>query len=324
MAALRVTLSRGALVAAAILVASPPVLGQQYPTKPVRIIVAFAPGGGNDFIARFMAQKLTTTLGQQFIVENKPGAGGTIGFHAGVKSPPDGYTLTLISNSYTVNPAIYSLRFDPLADMTPVIQISQGPLLVVVHPSVQVKNLRELIELAKAKPEQINFALPQGSVTHLAAALFASMAGIKLHHLPYKGLGPALTDTLGGHTNALFASTATMLPNVRAGRLRALAVTTTTRIPAEPDIPTVAESGVPGYEVVLWHGLIGPKGLPRPIVDRINNEVTKTLKLTETAEKLQNDGVSPAGGTPEQFLATIKKEIEVWRKVVDEAGVKVE
>ena len=324
MAALRVTLSRGALVAAAFLVASATVLGQQYPTKPVKIIVAFAPGGGNDFIARFMAQKLTTALGQQFIVENKAGAGDLVGFEAGVKSPPDGYTLTLISNSYTVNPAIYSLRFDPLADMTPVIQISQGPLLVVVHPSVQVKNLRELIELAKAKPEQINFALPQGSVTHLAAVLFASMAGIKLHHLPYKGLGPALTDTLGGHTNALFASTATMLHHVRAGRLRALAVTTTTRLPAEPDIPTVAESGVPGYEVVLWHGLIGPKGLPRPIVDRINNEVTKTLKLTETAEKLQNDGVSPAGGTPEQFLATIKKEIEVWRKVVNKAGVKVE
>src|SRR2546426_10559412 len=251
------------LAAALTLAASGPVSGQQYPTKPVRIIVAFAPGGGNDFIARFMAQRLTVALGQQFIVENKPGAGGTIGFQAGVKSPPDGYTLTLISNSYTVNPAIYSLRFDPLADMTPVIQISQGPLLVVVHPSVQVKNLRELIEFAKAKPEQINFALPQGSVTHLAAVLFASMAGIKLHHLPYKGLGPALTDTLGGHTNALFASTATMLHHVRAGRLRALAVTTTTRLPAEPDIPTVAESGVPGYEVVLWHGLIGPKEIGR-------------------------------------------------------------
>src|SRR3989454_10564884 len=187
MAALRVTLSRGALVAAAFLVASATVLAQQYPNKLVKIIVGFAPGGGNDFIARFMAQKLTTALGQQFIVENKAGAGGSVGFEAGVKSPPDGYTLTLISNSYTVNPAIYSLRFDPLADMTPVIQISQGPLLVVVHPSVQVKNLRELIEFAKAKPEQINFALPQGSVTHLAAVLFASMAGIKLHHLPYKG-----------------------------------------------------------------------------------------------------------------------------------------
>src|SRR3989442_8581238 len=324
MAALGVTLSRGALVAAAFLVASATVLGQQYPTKPVKIIVAFAPGGGNDFIARFMAQKLTTALGQQFIVENKAGAGGSVGFEAGVKSPPDGYTLTLISNSYTVNPAIYSLRFDPLADMTPVIQISQGPLLVVVHPSVQVKNLRELIELAKAKPEQINFALPQGSVTHLAAVLFASMAGIKLHHLPYKGLGPALTDTLGGHTNALFASTATMLHHVRAGRLRALAVTPPPRLPAEPDIPTVAESGVPGYEVVLWHGLIGPKGLPPPIGAPIPRAGTTALKLKDATEQLQNDGVSPAGGPPEQFLATIKNEIAVWRKIVNETGIRVE
>src|SRR2546427_2381228 len=215
MAALRVSLSRGALVAAAFLVASATVLGQQYPTKPVRIIVAFAPGGGNDFIARFMAQRLTVALGQQFIVENKPGAGGTIGFEAGIKSPPDGYTLTLISNSYTVNPAIYKLRFDPVADMTPVIQISQGPFLMVVHPSVPVKNLREFIELAKAKPEQINFALPQGSVTHLAAVLFASMAGIELHHLPHKRLGPPLTHTLRGDTKTLFGSTPTPLPPAR-------------------------------------------------------------------------------------------------------------
>ena len=304
------------LAAALTLAASGPVSGQQYPTKPVRIIVAFAPGGGNDFIARFMAQRLTVALGQQFIVENKPGAGGTIGFEAGIKSPPDGYTLTLISNSYTVNPAIYKLRFDPVADMTPVIQISQGPFLMVVHPSVPVKNLREFIELAKAKPEQINFALPQGSVTHLAAVLFASMAGIELHHLPYKGLGPALTDTLGGHTNALFGSTATMLPHVRSGKLHALAVTTSMRLPAEPDIPTVAESGVPGYEVIIWHGLIGPKGLPPPIVARIHGAVTTALKLKDATEQLQNDGVSPAGGPPEQFLATIKNEIAVWRKIV--------
>jgi len=314
-----------ALATAATLVTTAPTLAQQYPTKPVKIIVAFAPGGGNDFIARFMAQRLTTALGQQFIVENKAGAGGSIGFEAGVKSPPDGYTLTLISPSFTVNPSLYNLKFDPVADITPIIQLSRGPLIVVVNPSLPVKNIEELIALAKARPAQISFASPgSGSSGHLAGELFTSMARIKMTHVPYKGTGPALTDTLGGHTNAMLASTATILPHVRAGRLRALAVTTTTRLPAEPDIPTVAESGVPGYEVVLWHGLIGPKGLPRPIVDRINNEVTKTLKLTETAEKLQNDGVSPAGGTPEQFLATIKKEIEVWRKVVNEAGVKVE
>jgi len=325
MTRLHATLSCAALAAVAILVASPPISAQQYPTKPVKIIVAFAPGGGNDFIARFMAQRLATALGQQFIVENRPGAGGSIGFEAGVRSPSDGYTLTLISNSYTVNPSLYKLKFDPVTDITSVIQISQGPYIVVVHPSLPVKTIQELIALAKSKPGQINFASPgQGTITHLAGELFVSMAGIKVIHIPYKGTGPALTDTIAGQTNVLLGSTAATLPHVRSGRLRALAVTTAKRLPAEPDVPTVAESGVPGYEVILWHGLIGPRGLPRPIVNRLNGEVTTVLKLRETAEQLQNDGVSPAGGAPEQFLATIKREIEVWRKVVTDVGVKVE
>jgi tripartite-type tricarboxylate transporter receptor subunit TctC len=302
-----------------------PTLAQQYPGKPVKIIVAFAPGGGTDFIARFIAQRLSASLGQQFIVENKPGAGGSIGTEAGVRSPPDGYTLTMISSSYTVNPSLYKLKFDPVADITPIIQLSRGPLIVVVNPSLPVKNIEELIALAKAKPAQISFASPgSGSNSHLAGELFTSMARIKMTHVPYKGTGPALTDTLAGHTNVLFGTNSSVLPHVRTRRLRALAVTTTQRLTAEPDIPTVAESGVPGYEVALWHGLIGPKGLPRPIMDRINSEATQTLKLPETVGKLQNDGVSPAGGTPEQFLATIRDEIVVWRKVVNEAGVKVE
>lgn len=302
-----------------------PTWAQQYPSKPVKIIVAFAPGGGNDFIARFIAQRLSASLGQQFIVENKPGAGGSIGFEAGVRSPPDGYTLTLISSSYTVNPSLYKLKFDPVADITPIIQLSHGPLIVVVNPSLPVKNIEELIALAKAKPGQITFASAgSGSNAHLAGELFASMARIKMTHVPYKGTGPALTDTLAGQTNVMFGTNSSVLPHVRTGRLRALAVTTTKRLTAEPNIPTVAESGVPGYDVALWHGLIGPKGLSRSTVDRINGEVTKILKLQETAEKLQNDGVSPAGGTREQFLATIREEIEVWRKVVKEAGVKVE
>jgi tripartite-type tricarboxylate transporter receptor subunit TctC len=309
--------------ATAALVTPASTLAQQYPSKPVKIIVAFTAGGANDFIARFMAQKLTTALGRQFIVENKPGAGGTIGFEAGVRSTPDGYTLTLISTSYTINPSLYKLRFDPVADITPIIQMSQGPFLVVVNPSLPVKNIEELIALAKAKPGQITFA-SGGTSQHLAGELFASMAGVKMTHVPYKGTGPALTDHIAGQTDLYFGSTAAALPHVRSGRLRALAVTTTKRLPAEPDIPTIAESGVPGYEVVLWLGLIGPKGLPRPIVDRINNEVTKTLKLTETAEKLQSDGLSPAGGTPEQFLATIKKEIALWREVAREAGIRPE
>ena len=313
------------LLIAAALFNCAPATAQQYPAKPVKIIVAFPPGGGNDFIARFIAQRLSVSLGQQFIVENRTGAGGTIGVELGVKAPPDGYTLTLISNSYTVNPSLYKIRFDPIADITPLIQISQGPYIVVVHPSLPVKSLGELLALARARPELVNFASSgQGSVNHLAAELFASMAGFKLNHIPYKGTGPALTDTIGGQTNALLGSVSTTLPHVRAGRLRALAVTTPRRLTAEPEIPTVAEAGVPGYETTLWHGLIGPKGLPPAIVERINAEVTRVLKVKDTAEQLQNDGVSPAGGTSEEFRDLIRKEIELWRKVVQDAGVKAE
>ncbi|HUQ26218.1 MAG TPA: tripartite tricarboxylate transporter substrate binding protein [Burkholderiales bacterium] len=312
-----------ALLAAACLVL--PALAQSYPTKPVRIVVPFAPGGGSDFIARFMAQRLTTGLGQQVIVENKPGAGGMLGIEQGVKSPADGYTLTLIASSYTVNPSIYKFTFDPVNDITPIIQLSQGPLLIVVRPSLPVKSTQELIAMAKAKPGQVNFASSgQGSVIHMATELFQSMAGVKMNHIPYKGTGPALTDTIGGQTDVFFSSTATAVPHVQSGKLRAVAVTTLKRIPALPSVPTVSESGVKGYDVVLWHGLIGPKGLPRPIVERINAEAGKALKIKETADQLQNDGVAPAGGTPEQFLAQIKKEIGIWRKVATDAGVKAE
>jgi tripartite-type tricarboxylate transporter receptor subunit TctC len=300
-------------------------MAQQYPAKPVRIVVPFAPGGGSDFIARFMAQRLTESLGKQVIVENKPGAGGVLGIEAGIKSPPDGYTLTLIASSYTVNPSVYKLNFDPVNDITPIIQMSQGPLVVVVRPSLPVKTTQDLIALAKSKPGQVNFASSgQGSVIHMATELFQNMAGVKMNHSPYKGTGPALTDTLGGQTDVFFSSTATAMPHVQSGKLRAVAVSTAKRIPALPDVPTVAESGVPGYDVVLWHGLIGPKGLPRPVVERINGEVTKALSLKATAEQLQNDGVAPAGGSPEQFRAQIEKEIKLWRKVAADAGVKAE
>jgi tripartite-type tricarboxylate transporter receptor subunit TctC len=195
----------------------------------------------------------------------------------------------------------------------------------VVHPSVPAKNLGELLELARRKPDQINFASSgQGSVAHLATELLASMAHFKLNHVPYRGTGPALTDTIAGQTNALLGSVTTTLPHVRSGRLRALAVTTPGRLAAEPDIPTVMESGVRGYETILWHGLIGPKGLAPAIADRLNAEVTKVLKLKEASDQLQNDGVSPAGGAPEEFRAAIRKEIEVWRKVVSDAGVKAD
>src|SRR3954469_18970128 len=290
-----VLLAAAALSSAAF---APTALAQSspYPNKPIRIVVPFAPGGGSDFIARFIAQRLTTGLGQQVIVENKPGAGGMIGIEQGVKAPADGYPPTLIASSYTVNPSIYKFSFDPVSDITPIIQLSQGPLLIVSKPSLPVKSTKELIDMAKAKSGQINFASSgQGSVIHMATELFQSMAGIKMNHIPYKGTGPALTDTLGGQVDIFFSSTATAVPHVQSGKLKAIAVTSAKRIPALPDVPTVAESGLPGYDVILWHGLIGPKGLPRAIVDRLNAEVTKSLKLKETAEQLKSDGVAPAG-----------------------------
>jgi tripartite-type tricarboxylate transporter receptor subunit TctC len=325
MSDLRVSRLWATVAAIAGLVACAPLSAQQYPTKPVKIVVPFPPGGVSDVIGRFIAQQLTTALGQQVIVENKSGAGGLIGTEAGVKSPSDGYTLTQITSSYTVHPSLYQLKFDPVSDITPIIQLSQGPLVVVVHPAMPVTTTRELIALAKAKPGKLNFASAgQGTPSHLAAELFASMTGIKMNHVPYKGGGPAVTDTIAGHTDLYFGPMASVRPHVRAGKLRAIAVTSSQRVPAAPEVPTVSEFAPQGYEVVLWLGLIGPKGLPRPIVERINSEVTVILRSRETAERLETDGASPAGGTPEQFLATIKKEIEVWRKVVREVGVKPE
>jgi tripartite-type tricarboxylate transporter receptor subunit TctC len=293
-----------------------------WPNKPVKIVVPFAPGGGSDFIARYIAKRLGDELKQPFIIENRPGAGGNIGTEIGIKSPPDGYTLTLIASSYTVNPSVYKLNFDPVADITPIVQISQGPLLIVVPPSLPVKTLQELVALAKAKPDAVNFASSgSGSIVHAASELFNLRAGIKMTHVPYKGSGPALTDTLAGTTQVFFSSASTALPQIQGGKLRVLAVTTAKRIPALPNVPTVQESGIADYNVTLWHGLIGPKGMSPAIVEKINATVGKALKLKETEEQLQNDGVAPAGGSAAQFGATIKSEIEMWRKVVAAANI---
>ncbi len=298
---------------------------QQYPTKPVRIIAPFAPGGGTDFIARLIAQKLTERLGQQVIVENKPGAGGNLGAEFAVKSAPDGYTLLLVAGSYTVNPSLYKLSFDPVNDITPIVQLSQGPFVVAVHPSVPANNLKELIELARRQPDKLSYASAgSGSITHLASELFLDMAKIKIVHIPYKGTGPALNDTIAGSTQLIFGSVSTTLQFIKSGRLRGLAVTTPRRISALPDLPTVAEAGVPGYEVVLWHGLVAPKGVPRPIVDRLNREANEVLKAKDMGDLLATDGVAPAGGTPEQFRAVIKADIGRWRGVVKQANIKLD
>lgn len=298
---------------------------QQYPSKPIRIIAPFAPGGGTDFIARLIAQKLTERLAQQVIVENKPGAGGNLGAEFAVRAAPDGYTILLVAGSYTVNPSLYKLSFDPVNDIAPIIQLSQGPFVIAVHPSVPAKTLKQFIDLATQQPDKLSYgSAGSGSITHLASELFLEMAKIKVAHVPYKGTGPALNDTIAGNVQLIFGSVATTLQYVKSGRLRGLSVTTPKRIAAAPETPTVAEAGVPGYQVVLWHGLVGPKGMPRAVVERLNREANEALKAKDMEQLLATDGVSPAGGTPQQFQTQIKADIDRWRTVVQRVGIKVE
>ncbi len=293
-----------------------------YPSKPIKLIVTFVPGGGADILARYLAQALTTSLGKPVLVDNKPGAGGLIGIQAGLSAPADGYTLTLISSSYTVNPSLYKLKFDPVNDMTPIVQASKGPLLVVVNASQSIKSLADFVAKAKSKPAQLTYASSGlGSALHLGAALFADQAGISINHVPYKGGGAALNDLLANQIDIYFAATASALPLVQSGKLQALAVTGTKRIPALPDTPTIEEQGYKGYDVTLWYGLIGPKGMPHDLVDKINSEVNTILIKKDTATRFEADGAIPSGGTPAEFKAIIRKEIELWNKVVTKIGI---
>ena len=301
------------------------VLAQTYPAKPVRIIVPFAPGGGSDLAGRLVAAKLTERMGAQFIVENRPGAGSNLGAELAVKAPADGYTLLLISASYTVNPSVYKLSFDPINDITPIIQISGGPYVIAVHPSVRANTLAELVQLAKREPEKLAYGSSgNGSIMHVASEYFLDSAKIKVLHVPYKGTGPAVADTIGGQVQLVFGAVPVTLPHVKAGRLRALAVTTDKRIAAAPDLPTVAESGYPGYEVTNWHGLVGPKGLPRDIVERLNREIGQVVLGDEMKKSLAADGLEPAGGSSARFGEILKNEMARWGKVVQQAGIKID
>jgi tripartite-type tricarboxylate transporter receptor subunit TctC len=298
---------------------------QAYPAKPIKIVVTFAPGGGSDYIARLIAQKLTERIGMQVIVDNRPGAGGNIGAEAVVKSPPDGYTLLLSSASYTVNPSLYKLPFDPMGDITPIIQLSKGPYVVAVHPSVPANTFAELVALAKREPGKLAFGSSgSGGHMHISTEYLLDETQMKMIHIPYKGTGPALTDAISGNIQLVLGSVATTLQYVKAGKLRALAVTTPKRIAAAPDIPTVAESGYPNWEVTNWHGLVGPKGLPREIVERLNREVNEVLKSKDVEKILGADGLEPAGGTPDELAAAMRMEIARWARVVKHAGVKIE
>ena len=299
--------------------------GQSYPAKPIRVIVAAAPGGGTDFMARVVGQKLSDVLGQQVVVDNRPGAGSTLGFDLGVRAAPDGYTLNMITPSWSINPSLYPIKFDAAGDYTPIVLVARGPFVIVVHPSLPARTTGQLVALAKAKPGGIAYGSSgQGAIVHLATELFLHKAGIRMTHVPYKGGGPALTDLIAGQIQLVFATPQAGLPQVRAQRVRPIAVTTRERVSAAPDIPTVAESGVPDYEVTNWHGLIGPKGLPRAVVERLNAEVNNAIRSKDLEAKLEANGVSAAGGTPEVLYELIRREIEQWRQVVTAAGVKVQ
>jgi tripartite-type tricarboxylate transporter receptor subunit TctC len=310
------------LIVAALCAVSGIVQAQNYPTKPIRIIVPFAPGGGSDYIARVIAPPLTKALGQQVIVDNRAGAGSTLGTEIALKSPGDGYTLLLISGSFTTAPSLYKqLRYDSVNDMVPVIQTEDGPYVITLHPSLPVKTVKQLVALAKSKPGQINYASSgAGSITHLATELFALRTGTKFTHIPYKGTGPAVIDTVSGQTQMMVAASAAAVPHVKAKRLVALAVTFPKRVSALPDVPTVMESGYK-YQVNNWHGVIAPKGVPRPIIDRLNAEINKIAKTPDFAKRIESEGLDPAGGTPEEFLAVIKREIAEWGEVIKEAHI---
>jgi len=298
---------------------------QAYPSKPVKLIVPFAPGGGSDFIARLVAQKLGERLGQPVVIENKPGAGGNLGAELAVKSPPDGYTLLLCPASYTVNANLYKLTFDPINDITPIVQLSKGPYVLAVHPSVPAKTVGELIAMAKADPEKLSYASSgNGGHVHVATEYLLNTAGVKATHVPYKGTGPALNDAIAGNVHFLLGSVGPTLQHVKSGRLRALAVTTPKRIEALSDIPTVMESGYPTWEVTNWHGILGPKGLPREVVERLSRDLNEVLKTEELKKLLATDGLEPAGGSPADFTALIKSEVGRWKAVAEKAKVKID
>ena len=303
-----------------------PVSAQAYPSKPVRIISPFAPGGGNDTICRIIAPRLGENLKQQVIIDSRPGANGIVGTEVAARSAPDGYTIILIPSGHAVNVSLYKkLPYDSITDFTPITLVATSPLILVMHPTVPVKNVKELIAFAKARPGQLTYSSAGvGASAHLAGALFETMTGTKMVHVPYKGSALALTDLIGGQGSLSFSTSASAMPHVRSGRLRALAGTGAARSPALPDLPTVAESGAPGYEASLWYGFVGPARMPAEIVQRLNSEIVAVLKLPEVRDRLANEGVEARSTTPEEFAKLLMSDLKRWANVIARAGVRVE
>jgi len=300
---------------------------QNYPNKPIRLIIPQSPGGPSDIIARLTGQKLGENLGHAIVLDNRSGAGGSVGCEIASKAAPDGYTLLLgPPGCLTVNPSLYGkLPYDPLRDFEPITQLTSGPQMLAVHPSVAAHSVKELVALAKVKPGQFNYASGgAGSLNHLAFELFKMVAHLQIVHIPYKGTGPASAALVGGQVQMMMVSLPPGLPHVKAGRLRSLAVTSAQRTRAAPELPTVAESGFPGFETVSWHSLLAPAKTPKAIITRLHGELVKTLAQTDVKERFASLGLDAVGGTPEELTQQIKRETARWAKVIKETGIKAD
>lgn len=313
-------------LAGALLAPGAALFAQQYPAKPVRIITTFPPGGPTDFVARAIGQKFAEAWGQQFIVDHRPGAGGVIGTEAAIRAAPDGYTLLLgTSSGLSVNPALNDkLPYNPSRDLAPISLVVVNPQLLIAHPSLPARSVKELIALARARPGQINYAsVGQGSPNHMGMEMLKAMAGVNMVHIPYKGTAPAVTDIIAGHVSLMFNSMPSVLPQVKAGRLRALAVGSAKRSPAVPDIPAVAET-VPGFDYVTWYGLFAPAATPKEILSRLNAELVRMLGEPELAQRFGSQGAEPRSTTPEELGRFMRAEYERWKTVIRTANIRVE
>jgi tripartite-type tricarboxylate transporter receptor subunit TctC len=298
---------------------------QNYPAKTVRMVVGYPPGGPTDVLARIVSQKLTQTWGQQVIVDNRPGASGMIGAEFTARAAPDGYTLLMVPVTYAVTPSLFAkMTYDVEKDLSPVAQVAAAPFILVVHPTLPVKTVKDLIALDRRSPGQINFASAStGGMPHLAGELFNSMTGTKLVHIPYKGAAPATTDLLSGQVTLMFNNMLSAMPQVKAGRLRAVAVTSSKRSAAAPELPTIAET-VPGYEASGWYGAFAPAATSKELIGRLNAEMNRIMKMPDVTQRLAGDGVEAVGTTPEQFGAYLKQEVAKWGKVVKASGAKAD
>ena len=299
-----------------------PFLAQSFPAKPVRVVVPYPPGGPTDIVARVLFQQVAEATGQQFLIDNRAGAGGNIGAELVAKSPPDGYTVLIGTTAHAINMSLFkNLGYDVQKDLMPVSLLTQGPLVLVAHPQFPASSVKEVIELAKTKPGGLNFASSgNGQSTHLSAELFNTMAGIKMAHVPYKGSAPALTDVMSGQVDVMFDTTLSAMPFVKAGKLKALGLTSAVRSPAAPDVPTIAESGLPGYEVFAWNGVLVPTGTPKAIIQQLNDHIRKAMLLPQVKDKFSAQGFAASWNSPESFGVFLKTEVDKWSRTVKASG----